>query len=153
MAKNNLSTKKSTPKKKAIVPRGKHEAEFVRPRFDNEVTIRALADELFQEYSESDEIWLQDFFISRKITRKQIMQMRNKSEYFAEVYSLCKDIQESRLFHAGLDNKGNIQQIIFALKNVSMWRNEPPASAEEPAPATVVLKPKQLAESDPNAKD
>jgi len=118
-------TAKGKATKKAIVPRGKYEAEILKPRWDNEVRIRELADALLKEYAESQALWLQDFFIKRLITRKQIMNMRNRSEYFAEVYSLAKDIQESRLVRAGLTGQGNIQQVIFALKNVSKWRSEP----------------------------
>jgi len=132
--------------KKAIVPRGKHEGEILKPRWDNEVTIRELADALLKDYAESQALWLQDFFITRLITRKQIMNMRNRSEYFAEVYSLCKDIQESRLFKAGLTGAGNINQVIFALKNVSLWRNEPREETEATQPLTVRLIPKKLAD-------
>ena len=120
-----ITTAKGKAAHKAILPRGKYEAEILKPRWDNEIAIRQLADDLLKEYAESQALWLQDFFITRLITRKQIMNMRNRSEYFAEVYSLCKDIQESRLFKAGLTGQGNIQQVIFALKNVSRWRSEP----------------------------
>ncbi len=136
-----LNQSQGNTKKKAIVPRGRHEAEIIKPRFDKEITIRELADQLLKEYAESDGIWLQDFFIKRLITRKQIMNMRTRSEYFSEIYSLCKDIQESRLFKAGITGAGNIQQVIFALKNVSLWRNEPSIETEATQPATIILKP------------
>ena len=132
-------------KKRDIIPHGRHENEIMKPRFDNEITIRELADQLLKEYAESQALWLQDFFITRLITRKQIMNMRNRSEYFAEVYSICKDIQESRLFKAGITGQGNIQQVIFALKNVSLWRNEPREEEEATQPVIITLRPKQLA--------
>ena len=66
--------------------------------------------------------------------------MKNRSEYFAEVYSLCKDIQESRLFKAGLTGQGNIQQVIFALKNVSKWRNEPLEEIDNSKPQIIGFK-------------
>ena len=155
MTKTKANTKKGTFKKKAMLPRGKYETDLIKPRYDNETTIRALADELFDEYASGDELWLKNILIKRKITRKQIMNMVNRSEYFSELYSLLKDIQESRLFHAGINGKGNIQQIIFALKNVSQWRNEPPASKEpeDTSPVIIVLKPRQLAESDGNTNN
>lgn len=135
-----ISTTTPKPTKKAILPRGKHQAEILKPRWDNEVVIRELADDLLKEYAESQALWLQDFFIKRLITRKQVMNMKNRSEYFAEVYSLCKDIQESRLFKAGLTGQGNIQQVIFALKNVSKWRNEPLEEIDNSKPQIIGFK-------------
>jgi len=133
--------------KKAILPHGKYENEIIKPRWDNEIKIRQLADELLKEYAESQSLWLKDFFLPRLITRKQIMQMLNRSEYFSEIYSLCKDIQESRLFKAGITGQGNIQQVIFALKNVSLWRNEPLID-DTPPPITIEMRPHRLAAGD-----
>ena len=51
MAKKTTATPKAS--KKAIVPHGKYEAEILKPRRDNEVRIRELADDLLKEYAES----------------------------------------------------------------------------------------------------
>ena len=139
-----LPTPKGKAPKKTILPHGKYENEIIKPRWDNEIKIRELADDLLKEYGESQALWLKDFFIPRLITRNQIMQMRNRSEYFSEIYSLCKDIQESRLFKAGITGQGNIQQVIFALKNVSLWRNEPLID-DTPPPIQIVMVPNRLA--------
>ena len=142
--KNDLSIKR------AILPRGKFQDELIKPRWNNEIAIRNLADDLFGEYSQNDDvIWLQDFFIKRMITKKQIQRMRTRSEYFAEIYSLCKDMQESRLVKAGLNGQGNINQVIFALKNVSKWSNFPKDNEDEKPPKGIIdLVPDRLAATD-----
>lgn len=136
-----LSKPKGNSSKRAIVARGKHEDAILnKTRWDSEIKIRALADDLLKEYDESGDIWLQDFFTKRLITRKQISNMRNRSEYFKEIYSLVKDIQESRLFHAGITATGNPTFAIFSLKNVALWRNEPEI-AEEPQDVVIRFMP------------
>lgn len=116
---------KASTKKRDIIPKGKYQALIIKPRWDNEIIIQKLADDLFEHFKNPENLWLQDFFIERMITREQIVNIRNRSKYFAEIYSLCKDIQESRLFHAGLDSRVNNQFLIFSMKNVCKWRSEP----------------------------
>ena len=109
-----------------------------------------LSKELLKEYAENPKrIWLQDFFIQRMISKRQIKLLCDQSEDFAEAYSLCLDIQESRLFKIGLSGKSGTQAVVaLALKNMAGWKNEPNTEPEDKKPAVIVMRPHRLAESD-----
>lgn len=125
------------------------EKAIMTPYWNDEDKLKELADAMLNEYAKTKKAWLQDFFIKRLITRKQIEIMIKRSEYFAEAYSLCRDIQESRLVSIGLSGKGNTQQIIMALKHTAGWRTEPKEPLDkDKVPAIVDLVPDRLADSD-----
>jgi len=110
--------------------------------------IKALADDMLDWFrADESRIWLQDYFNERLISRNSITRILGRDNYFAEIYTICKSIQESRLFHAGFRSEGNINQVIFALKNVSKWRNEPKEEIEKEQPVEICMKPNRLAES------
>ena len=108
-----------------------------------------LSKELLKEYAENPKrIWLQDFFIQRMISKRQIKLLCNQSEDFAEAYSLCLDIQESRLFKIGLSGKSGTQAVVaLALKNMAGWKNEPKEDPDKEQPVEIVMKPTRLADS------
>jgi hypothetical protein len=134
-------------KKRAIIHIGKYEKEVLK-HWTPEL-IKALADDMLDWFrADSSRIWLQDYFNDRLISRNSITRILNRDSYFAEIYTICKSIQESRLFHAGFRAEGNINQVIFALKNVSKWRNEPKEDPDKEQPVEIVMRPTQLAESD-----
>lgn len=89
--------------------------------------IKALADEMilwFETKSESGRtpVWLNDFAIMKRIGRQRFSEFEKANPYFAAVYQLCKEIQESVLFKLGLATKSPMP--IFALKNIAGWTDK-----------------------------
>ncbi len=129
------------------------EKAIMTPYWNDEDKLKELADAMLNEYAKTKKAWLQDFFIKRLITRKQIEMMIKRSEYFAEAYSLCRDIQESRLVSIAINGKGNTQPVIMALKNLAGWKSDPKDSSEPLPPAIVDLVPDRLAATDDDFED
>lgn len=126
--------KKSEPKKKRTgenVYVGKFEHVFNKKWQEHE--IKALADEMIEWFEtkfkngQKDEtgrtpIWLIDFLIMKRINKQRIAEFEKANAYFAQVYDLCRAIQESILFKLGLQTKSPMP--IFALKNISGWTDK-----------------------------
>lgn len=85
--------------------------------------INALADEMVSWFSIPTNIWLKDFAINKGFSTPRIEEFAKKSKKFSSALSLCKDMQESKLFKLGLSKKYNFVMAIMALKNVSEWRD------------------------------
>lgn len=117
--------------------------------------IEELTNAMMLSYAnEPSKLWLQDFFIKRSITKKTIERLRGKNEQFSEAYSLCKDIQESRLVKTGLTATPGAQRVIaMALKNLAGWRNDPKDEPEETPRAVIVMRPARLAATDFDVND
>lgn len=88
----------------------------------SEMETKALADDLLDWIEKASNYWLKDFFTQRRITQKTVARMKTDNEYFAEIYTLAQDIQESKLLDKGLTGS-NTALCIFALKNVAGWRD------------------------------
>lgn len=116
-----MANKQTTTKKRPIFYVGKFKhtigAAWTPPE------IEALADDLLNWIEGSDAFWLNEFFTQRRITKKTIAKLKAESEYFSEIYSLAKDIQETKLVKLGL--KSSNSMAIFALKNTAGWRDNP----------------------------
>lgn len=87
--------------------------------------IEALADKLL-EWMEKDtkNFWFKDFLIEKRINQRRIAEFCQKSVYFNEVYSICKEIQESRMFKMGASKKFNPAMFIMGLKNNHGWTDK-----------------------------
>lgn len=84
--------------------------------------IDKIADEMFEWFKKDENnFWLKDFAIEKKIPRQYISLFAKKSDYFNWIYSLCKDIQESRVIKMGLNKKNNPAIAIMILKNNHHW--------------------------------
>lgn len=85
--------------------------------------INYLADEMVKWFSVPKNYWLKDFALKHHISNKIFTEVFCKrSEYFQEIYNYCKEIQESKLFHLGIKTRSSMP--IFALKNISKWRDK-----------------------------
>lgn len=85
--------------------------------------INFIADNMLEWFRAAKNIWFKDFAISLDLPYKTLNEVfRKKSEYFENIYQHCKDIQESKLFHLGIKTRSSMP--IFALKNVSKWRDK-----------------------------
>ena len=129
------------------------EKAIMTPYWNDEDKLKDLANDLLNEYAKTNKAWLQDFFIKRLITRKQIEMMIKRSEYFAEAYSLCRDIQESRLVSIAINGKGNTQPVIMALKHLAGWTETKEPLDKDKIPAIVDLVPTRLAATDDDFED
>lgn len=119
--------KKTKLKEKNHVPKFNHLKN--KHYSENEITI--LADEMLKWFENKNNFWLKDFAISKRIPRQRISEFCKSNEYFNYVYSLCNDIQESKLVKLGLVKKYNAALPIFALKNNCGWNDKPYISNEE----------------------
>lgn len=117
---------KTHPKLGEVIYIGKFEHIFNHIYTDNE--IKALADEMFEWFKNSRNVWLKDFAIQKMITGQRISEFEDRSDYFKQVLSLCKSKQESILVHIGLNEDSRF--VRFALKNVAKWRDNPEEEKE-----------------------
>ena len=122
------SGKKSQPIKKRTGNNhyiGKYEHIFNKKWTEDEIKI--LADELIDWMEkETKNLWFKDFLIEKRIDGKRFTEFCNKSDYFNSIYSLCKGLQESRMFKLGTSKTTNPAMFILGLKNNHGWtdRNE-----------------------------
>lgn len=129
MAKNIKKKQTKKQDKKPVKPikatyKGKYRAILKKYRESKNGELERLADELLEwfETGESN-IYLNDFAIMKRIPREYFTRIYcEKSEYFKEVYEICKEIQASKLMKLGMAVKSNMP--IFALKNLAGWRDK-----------------------------
>ena len=77
-----------------------------------------------QEKYENNEIfWFKDFALSQGFSAQRLSEFAESSKVFSEALKRVRDIQESALFKAGMSKNHNPGFVIFALKNVSGWRD------------------------------
>ena len=116
---------------------GKYEHIVGKKYTDDE--IKMLADMMYDwiQISESN-YWIGDFLTKKEImlNRQRVADFCRKNEYFNELYQQCKAIQERRLskFACTADKPTGW---IFALKNVSGWRDNPEPEDKATEQATV----------------
>jgi len=138
MAKVGRPKKSSTKKKRTgeNVFVGKYEHIFNKRWTENE--IKSLADELIDWVEEKPEnLWINDFFNAKKLTRARVSDTFMKIEYFAKIYNICKSIQESRMFKAGTNRKFNPAMFIIGLKNNHGWSDKQDISMENKTDLTI----------------
>lgn len=106
--------------KKEPVYIGKYEHLFNKRWTENE--IKALADEMI-DWMEKDEanLWYKDFCIEKRISGQRISEWAKSNEYFGWILSICKELQESRMFKAGTSKTVNPGMYIIGLKNNHGW--------------------------------
>ena len=92
----------------------------------DESDLMALGDDLVEFMRDEKQFWLKSFCIENRFPAQYLTRYAERSEYFARCLEMAKDIQEERLVRLGLT--GNSAMPIFALKNVSKWRDKPDES-------------------------
>lgn len=130
----NIEANSEAIKKEKYIPKFQH--IFNKKWTDNE--INSLADEMLEWFespyknSKNEDVtrlWLKDFAITKRITPQRISEFKERSEYFLQIYTLCNQIQESRLFTLGLKVKSAMP--IFALKNIAGWSEKSEINVKE----------------------
>ena len=124
LKKNSQSIKKRTGENHYI---GKYEHIFNKKWTEDD--IKALADEILDWMEkEPKNLWFKDFLIEKRIDGKRLTEFSQKNEYFSYIYSLCKDLQESRMFKLGTSKATNPAMFIIGLKNNHGWTDKPEGS-------------------------
>jgi len=119
---------------------GKYEHIFNHVWTEDE--IKSLADELLSWMeSATENMWFKDLLIEKRIVRARIMEFIEKSEYFAKVYSLCKELQESRMFKMGTSKKLNPAMFIMGLKNNHGWSDQQNIIVQDIPEIKISIKP------------
>lgn len=93
--------------------------QFAR-KYDKEF-IERLADEMLKWFTEKNaagqqQIWLGDFAIEKMISRQRFPEFAKENEYFKNIYTICKEIEESRMIKIGFTSKSGMP--FFILKNL-----------------------------------
>jgi hypothetical protein len=97
--------------------------DHVKNKHWTEGEIKLVADKMLEWFKQPKNYWLKDFAIEMDISYRLMREKFYKeSPYFAYIFDLCKDIQESKLFKLGINTRSSMP--IFALKNVSKWRDK-----------------------------
>jgi len=71
-----------------------------------------------------DNYWLGDFAVKNNMSRQALSEQVGKNATYDMAYVKAKAMQESKIFINALTNKWNPSMAIFALKNVSGWRDK-----------------------------
>ena len=102
---------------------GKYEHLFNKKWTNDE--IKALADDLLDWMeSEGKNLWFKDFCVEKRLSGQRISEFSNANTYFSWVLSLCKDLQESRMFKLGTSKATNPAMFILGLKNNHGWTDK-----------------------------
>ena len=80
--------------------------------------------------SNPKEILLSRYFTVNLIPKRSYTEWTNRSEYFASIWEILKEEQKERLAGKLMDRENSTAGIIFALKNVSEWRDQPQVETE-----------------------
>ena len=72
-----------------------------------------------------DSIFLKDFAVERGYLSQRFSEFNNECQEFAEIYSIAKEWQESKLVKGGLYNKTNPGFTKFILVNHHNYRETP----------------------------
>lgn len=134
---NTFSTNNSKPsKKRSIIPTGKH-IDASRPNRHTIQEQNDIADEFLKWYTSKEEpLFFTSFFSTRMISYRVIHNWKKSNEYFAYIYDLATQIREQRL-QEKLMSTSQPTGIIFLLKNLHGYRNEPKEEPDDRTPEAV----------------
>jgi hypothetical protein len=85
--------------------------------------LNVLAEELLSWFANPGNLWLKDFATMKGLYWGSLTDFAEKSESFSHALKIAKEMQESKLVKIGLSKRSNVAMAIFALKNVSGWRD------------------------------
>jgi hypothetical protein len=94
--------------------------------------INAHADAAIKYYTSNyTEPYLSTYFAEQKIPRRSYSRWPERSEYFAAAWALLHDLQTDRLGKWLMSKDNSTAGIIFAMKNCTGWRDNPPTEDED----------------------
>lgn len=132
-----FSTNKSkVNKKRSIIPTGKYLEASKSNRYSTQDQ-NDIADEFLKWYTSKEEpLFFTSFFSTRMISYRVIHNWKKANEYFAYIYDLATQIREQRL-QEKLMSTSQPTGIIFLLKNLHGYRNEPKEEPDDRTPEAV----------------
>jgi len=86
--------------------------------------IADLTQSLLEWIKDDRQWWLGQFALANNCDRRKLSQFAQENEEFAEAYYMAKQWQENILVEKGINGEANPTMCIFALKNVSGWRDQ-----------------------------
>lgn len=86
--------------------------------------IEKEAEALEEWMKEPENLYLQDFVMSRTYGPQRLPEFAKKSERFAEAYARAKCFQERKIMHLGLTRKYDSQFCKFTMQNVCRWSDK-----------------------------
>lgn len=93
--------------------------------------IEALADKLIKYFKDEEHYWLGSFASDNHLWLERLHEFSNENEYFKSALKEAKQIQTNRLVSGAMLGKYNCSMAIFALKNVSGYRDMPVEKEDE----------------------
>jgi len=113
-----------------------------RPKKYTDEVIKKHGEGLLKFMQVKKNYWLKDYCIKNDFPSEYLSIWERENSEFSQSLKKAKDIQESKFVEKGINAKGNVAFIIFALKNVSKWRNEDQTDNEIiPQKITIKLPP------------
>ncbi len=107
-----------TEKYKNVKKRGPHGPSKYTQEF-----IEDLADKLIEWMKNPSNFWLGDFATDNGMWRARLEEFAVQNAKFSSAYKQAKQLQESKLVKGALGKKIDTTMAIFALKNVSGFRD------------------------------
>jgi DNA-packaging protein gp3 len=111
---------KSRTKRRIAPPKRK----VGRPTKYTPEVLEVMGAKLLRWFGAKKNLWLKDFAHQNGMHWSQLSELAEKSEEFSHALKTAKEMQEAKLFRAGLSKKYNASMAIFALKNVAGWRDK-----------------------------
>ncbi len=99
-----------------------------------------MAADLIRWFKKPGSLWLKDFALARGFHWSQFTDLAERSPEFSKALKVAKDMQESKLFRMGLSKKHSTSMAIFALKNVSGWRDKSEITGADGKPLLESIK-------------
>jgi hypothetical protein len=107
-----------------------------KPKIHDDLFIDALGKKLeawmitASESYDPRDWWLGEFAVKNNLYDEALSEFAGKNEKFAKTLKKAKQVQKNRIVLLSMLNKINTTMAIFALKNVSGWRDMPEAEKD-----------------------
>ena len=108
---------------------------MARPKIHTDEFIEKEAEALEIWMSKPDNLYLQDFVLSRTYGPQRLPEFAAKNERFSEAYARAKCMQERKLMHGGLTKIYDAQFCKFTMQNVCRWSDKQTVVHEQTANA------------------
>lgn len=102
----------------------------VKRRYTEEF-VKALGERLLIWAEDPEDFWLGSFAVKNGMSRPRLQEIASVNQNFNLIYEIAKQAQENKLVVGALGGKINNTMAIFALKNVSGFRDMPAEKEDE----------------------
>ena len=101
-------------------------SEILKPRKSKDFKkkeVQKIAEDMIDWMQSPLNYVFKDFLSQTGLSKSNINSFKNKYDFFAEAYALCKNMQEFKIAQDALRNKIQTTFAIFMLKNAHGWQN------------------------------